>query len=237
VLVQAAAEPLDGDLARRATAVAVEPLPPARVERWMAHRAQQLGLTLAPEAGELLLATVGSDLAALAGELEKVAAAVGTRPASREDVAELVGVRSDATLQDYVDAVCERRAAAAARLVAPVLEQPGMSGVRMLGALGTNLVGTALARAERDRSTPDSRIEDVLLTHLRAARPYGLGSWERTAASWARWAELWRAPELERALRLALAADRALKSGTLSDEAAILADLVLSLGAARREAA
>jgi hypothetical protein len=148
-----------------------------------------------------------------------------------------VGVRGDATLQDFVDAVCERRAAAAARLVAPVLEQPGMSGVRMLGALGTNLVGTALARAERDRGTPESRIEDVLLTHLRAARPYGLGSWERTAASWARWAELWRAPELERALRLALAGDRALKAGTLSDEAAILQDVVLSLGAARREAA
>jgi DNA polymerase-3 subunit delta len=237
VLVQAAGEPADGELARRATAVAVEPLPPARVERWMAHRAQRLGLTLAPEAAELLLATVESDLAALAGELEKLAAAVGTRPASREDVAALVGVRGDATLQDFVDALCERHTAAAARLIEPVLEQPGMSGVRMLGALGTNLVGTALARAERDRGTPQSRIEGVLLTHLRAARPYGLGSWERTAASWARWAELWRAPELEHAVRLALAADRALKSGTLSDEAGILEHLVLSLAAARREAA
>jgi DNA polymerase-3 subunit delta len=237
VLVQAAAEPPDGELTRRATAVAVEPLPPARVERWMAHRAQRLGLLLAPEAAELLLATVGSDLAALAGELEKLAAAVGTRPASREDVAALVGVRGDATLQDFVDAVCERRAPAAARLIEPVLEQPGMSGVRMLGALGTNLVGTALARAERDRGTPPSRLEGVLLAHLRAARPYGLGSWERTAASWARWAELWRAHELERALRLALAADRALKSGTLSDEAAILEHVVLSLAVSQREAA
>jgi DNA polymerase III subunit delta len=237
VLVQAAGEPADGELARRATAVAVEPLPPARVERWMAHRAQRLGLTLAPEGAELLLASVGGDLAALTGELEKLAAAVGTRPASREDVAALVGVRGDATLQDFVDALCERHTAAAARLIEPVLEQPGMSGVRMLGALGTNLVGTALARAERDRGTPQSRIEGVLLTHLRAARPYGLGSWERTAASWARWAELWRAPELEHAVRLALAADRALKSGTLSDEAGILEHLVLSLAAARREAA
>jgi DNA polymerase-3 subunit delta len=237
VLVQAAAEPPDGELARRATAVAVEPLPPERVERWMAHRAQQLGLTLAPEAAALLLATVGSDLGALAGELEKVAAAVGPRPATREDVAALVGVRGDATLQDFVDAVGERRPAAAARLIELVLEQPGMSGVRMLSALGTNLVGMALARAERDRGTPQSRIEGVLLTHLRAARPYGLGSWERTAASWARWAELWRAPELERALRVALAADRALKSGTLSGEAAILEHVVLSLGAAQREAA
>src|SRR2546430_3092611 len=39
VLVQAAGEAPDAELVRRTTAVAVEPLPPARVERWMAHRA------------------------------------------------------------------------------------------------------------------------------------------------------------------------------------------------------
>src|SRR5213076_1524500 len=95
VLVQAAGEPPDPELVRRTTAVAVEPLPPARVERWMAHRARQLALTLAPEAGALLLDAVGSDLAALARELEKLAALAGggSRPATREDVAALVGVR------------------------------------------------------------------------------------------------------------------------------------------------
>src|SRR6266571_3462480 len=51
VLVQGAGEPPDAELAHAATAVAVDPLPPARVERWMAHRARQLGLTLAPGAG------------------------------------------------------------------------------------------------------------------------------------------------------------------------------------------
>src|SRR5256884_229535 len=77
VLVQAAGEPPDPELVRRTTAVAVEPLPPARVERWMAHRARQLALTLAPEAGALLLDAVGSDLAAPARELEKLAAPAG----------------------------------------------------------------------------------------------------------------------------------------------------------------
>src|SRR5437879_2225904 len=77
VLVQAAGAPPDAELVRRTTAVAVEPLPPARVERWMAHRARQLALTLAPEAGALLLDAVGSDLAALARELEKLAALAG----------------------------------------------------------------------------------------------------------------------------------------------------------------
>jgi len=158
-------------------------------------------------------------------------------------VAALVGVRRGETLQDFVDAALERRAADAARLVEPVLEQAGMSGVRMLSALGTALIGTALARAELDRDAPrgsgprPDRLEAVLLSHLRAARPYGLGSWEQTALRWARWAGLWSADELRHALRRALDADRALKSSTLSDEAGILEQLVLPWGVREREAA
>src|SRR5256886_9186170 len=59
VLVHGTPEPPDAELLRRATAVEVAALPPERVVRWMTHRAKQLGFTLAPEAGELLLASVG----------------------------------------------------------------------------------------------------------------------------------------------------------------------------------
>src|SRR5437016_8440600 len=89
VLVQAAGEPPDAELLRRTTAVTVESLPPARVERWMAHRARQLALTLAPEAGAMLLDAVGNDLAARARQLGELAALAGggsgSRPATRED--------------------------------------------------------------------------------------------------------------------------------------------------------
>jgi len=247
VLVQGAGEPPDAELAHAATAVAVDPLPPARVERWMAHRARQLGLTLAPGAGDLLLGAVGNDLAALAQEIEKLAALAagrgggagggGSRPITREDVTALVGVRSGETVQDLVDAALERRGAAAAQLVGPVLEQAGMSGVRVVTALGTALLGTALARAELDRGAPRGRLESLLLAHLRAARPHGLGSWEHTAASWARWASVWSLRELSRALRLALDADGALKSSTVTDERGILEQLVLAWGVRAREAA
>jgi DNA polymerase-3 subunit delta len=238
VLVHGTAEPPDAELARRATAVEVAALPPERVERWMTHRAKQLGFTLAPEAGELLLASVGNDLSGLARELEKLAPLCAGRPASRDEVAALVGVRRGETLQDFVDAALERRAADAARLVERVLEQAGMSGVRMLSALGTALVGTALARAEVDRDARRrDRLEGALLSHLRGARPYGLGSWEQTALRWARWAGLWTAGELRGALRLAVDADRALKSNTLTGEAGILEQLVLSWGVNAREVA
>jgi len=241
ILVHGAAESPDAELLRRTTAVTVDRLPPARVARWMAHRAQQLGLTLDADAGELLLAAVGNDLGPLSGELEKLASLAGERPASRDDVAALVGVRRGETLQDLVESTLERRGAAAARLVRPVLEQAGMSGVRALMALGTALVGTALARAELDRGTRGDRagggLASALLAHLRTARPYGLGSWEQTAARWARWAELWTGGELRSALRMALDADRALKSSTVTNEAGILEQLVLSVAVPTREAA
>ena len=240
VLVQGAGEPPDAELARRATAVATEPLPPTRVARWLAHRAGQLGVTLAPDAVELLLTAVGTDLGGLARELEKLAALVAGRGASeatRDDVAALVGVRRGETVQDLVDAALERRAAQAARLVEPVLEQAGMSGVRIVTALATALLGTALARAELDRGGPRSRLESLILSHLRASRPYGLGSWEQTAARWARWAGLWSAGELSHAVRRALAADRALKSSTVTDERGILEQLVLAWAVEAGEAA
>ena len=237
VLVQGAGTPPDPELARGATTVAVEPLPPARVLKWMAHQARQLRLRLEPDAAELLAAAVGNDLGALAQELGKLSALAIGRSATRDDVAALVGVRQGETLQDFVDAALERRAAAAARLVEPVLEQAGMTGVRMVTALGTAVLGTALARAEVDRGTTSPRLESVVLSAVRAARPWGVGNWQDTASRWARWATLWSAAELRGALRLALTADRALKSSTVTDERGILMQLVLAWGVPAREAA
>src|SRR5207253_9223487 len=93
------------ELFRRATAVEDAAVPPARVVRWMTHRAKQLGVTLAPEAEELLLASVGNDLSGLARELETLAPPCAGRPATRDEVAALVGVRR-------VDEILERLATA-----------------------------------------------------------------------------------------------------------------------------
>src|SRR2546421_630059 len=132
---------------------------------------------------------------------------------------------------------CRGRACANGWRTGRVRGQAGMTGVRILLALGTALIGTALATAELDRGTPPGRLAAALLGHLRAARPFGLGSWEQTAARWAGWATHWSAGSLRAALRLALDADRALKSTTLTDERGILVQLVLALGVLQRAAA
>lgn len=229
ILVQGGSDKPDPAMLRGATSVQVEPLPPERVARWMAHRAKALGLAIESEAGELLLEAVGHDLSALATEMDKLAAALGDQPAGVGDVASLVGIRRGATLTDFVAAVLDRNAGAALAILDPVLEQAGMSGVRIVIALGSALIGTALGRAELDAGVSPERLPDVLFRRLLAARPFGLGNWKDEAARWTRWAGQWSAGELRAALRGALDADRALKSSTVTDDRGILTELVLRL--------
>jgi DNA polymerase-3 subunit delta len=239
VLVVAAGEEPDGELVRASTAVALEPLSAERLPRWLQHYAATLGLTVAPDAADLLLGAVGNDLSTLARELEKLGSLAlgGGRPVTAEDVTSLVGVRRGETVYDLVHAALERRAARAAQLVEPVLEQAGMSGVKILSLLGTHLVGTAVARAERDRGVNEARLPDIVFRQLLAARPYGLRSYKEEGAHWSRWSALWTAPELSHALRAALAADNALKTATVSDDRGIITQLVLGFAKMNREAA
>jgi len=237
ILTQGAGESPDVGLIKGTTSIAAEPLPPDRVARWMARRAGELGLVLEPDAGTLLLDSVGHDLGFLARELDKLAALTGGRPGTRSDVAALVGVRRGETLSDLLEAALARQSPVAARLVEPVLEQAGMSAVRVVTAVGTALIGTALARAELDRGVTPAGLPDVLFRHILAARPFGLGNWKEEAARWARWAVGWQPAALRYALRRTLAADCALKSSTVSDDRAIVTELLLTWTVPVREAA
>ena len=241
VLVVAAGEEPDPEILRASTAILLDALAAERVPRWLQHRATTLGLTLAPDAADLLLKAVGNDLSTLSRELEKLASldagSAKSRPVTVEDVSSLVGVRRNETVFDLVDAALERRAAGAAQLVEPVLEQAGMSGVKILSLLGTHLVGTALARSERDRGVHPSRLPDILYRQIQAVRPYGMRSYREEAARWSAWSERWTTRELGDALRAALAADNALKTATVSDDRGIVTQLVLGFAKLDREAA
>src|SRR5213594_1549097 len=97
VLVVAAGEERDSEIAEACTSVELTSLAAERVPRWLQHRATTLGIALDPAATELLLKAVGNDLSTLSRELEKLASLGGGRSITAEDVSALVGVRRGET--------------------------------------------------------------------------------------------------------------------------------------------
>ncbi len=238
LLVQGAGEENeDKELARRAASVACEPLPPERAAKWVQHRAKQHGVAIEPTAADHLVRAVGSDLAALAAEVEKLAALAEEGPVTADRVGELVGVRHGETIYDWRDAVLDQDAARASRLLAPVLAQAGVSGVKLVTLLGTTLVGVGAARSFCDRKLRGAQLEDAIFKLLLRSRVFGLLSYKDESRRWARWAAVWPPARHRAALRAAVAADAALKGTTISDEHGILLDLVLTLTAHERKVA
>lgn len=230
----AGAKPEPG-IARHAAHVAVEPLRPDRLGRWVRNRAGRVGIELEDEAAAHLIAAVGADLAQLGMEIDKLAAAATGTTVSAASVADLVGVRQGETTEDWITAVLERDVVRGVRTLDPVLAASGNSAVRLVGLLGAALLGVRLARAQLDAGRQRGELERIVMGHIKSARPFGIGSWSAAASLWSRVAERWAGAEVDAALRDTLAADRALKSTTIADETGILTDLMLRLSV--REAA
>ncbi len=109
---------------------------------------------------------------------------------------ELVGVRHGETLEDWVAAVLADDTARAISLAGRVLEQTGMSGVKMVTSLGGALIGLRLARAHYDKGSRGAALERVLFERLRAIRAFGIGDWKLLTRAWSRAAEAWPATRL-----------------------------------------
>jgi DNA polymerase-3 subunit delta len=221
----------------RTYGVDFEPLPPDRVVRWLDYHAKRLGITFAEGAAEHLATVVGYELGSLRAELEKLGSLADTEPLSRDQVGDIVGVRHGETVDDWVEAVLASDAARAVSLGRRVIEQSGMSGVKMVTAVGTTLIGVRLARAHYDGGSRGGALERTLLERLRQVRPFGLGDWKRATRNWARWAEQWPAARLRAAIRATLESDMALKGTRISDEGSLVTDLALRLAVPARESA
>jgi len=230
VLVQSAGTKPDPGLERADGAVEFELLEPARVLKWIHHHAKQGGVVIEDDAARHLQEAVGDDLAQLAAEVAKLATAAGGRPVTVADVTDLVGVRHGETVGDFVDAVAGRRIPAAAAMVPRLLASPGTSGVRLISALATAFVGLAVARSQLDAGDSGAAARDRVFRAIQAARPFGLRSWSDEASGWVRDAARWSGRDLDDGLATLLRADTRLKSTTVSDEAGVVTEAVLSLG-------
>jgi DNA polymerase III subunit delta len=238
VLIQGANEETeDKDIARAAIAVACEPLPEGRVLKWLDRRAQGLGLELPEDAARHLVRAVGGELASLAAELDKLAALPSGEPLTVGRLGEVVGVRHGETIFDWRDAVLEDRPGPAVHLLGPLLDQPGNSGVKLVTMLGTTLIGVGVARSHYDRRLRGRALDDAVFGVIKRNRVYGLLNWAEEKGRWLRWAPGWPGARVADALRSILAADRALKGTTISDERGILTDMVLRMATSRQAAA
>ena len=238
LLVQSAAEEdPDKDLVRGAYAVACEPLPPARARKWLLRRAAALDVELEDAAADHLLEAVGGDLGAVAAELQKFAALPAGAPLSVEQVGALVGVRHGETIYDWRDAVFDGQAGRAVALLPSILDQPGVSGVKLTSLMGTTLVGVGIARGHYDRGMRGAGLQDLLFRTLLRLRVFGLPEYKKESARWARWAVTWPPTRIRAGLCAARDADQGIKSTTISDERGILTDLVLQVTVPFLEAA
>lgn len=224
----------DEELVNRSYAVDFKELSPERVPKWLAHHAKKLGIIFGDGAAEHLARAVQNDLGVLRAELDKFASVADEGPISRERAGELIGIYHGETLEHWVEAILSDDSAKALGLTSRLLEQSGMSGVKMNNALGTGLLGIRLARSMYDRGTRGGSLERALFDRFKGARLYGFGDWKASASNWSRWAEAWSGTRLRAAIRATLENDVKLKNTTLSNEDGLMTALVLQLSAARR---
>lgn len=234
ILTSPADAKADKTLAELATAVEFEPLSGAQVPRWIASRAEKLGVQITPAAASLLQDAVGTDLSHLATEMDKLAAFANGAEIDEKAVSAVVGIRREETLGNLLDAVAMRDVPRAMAALPIVLQQPKTSGVFVIMTLTTQALALAIGKARGARSAFD------YIQILKSGSSNVVGrTWGDAAAAWARASAKWSAADLDHALESLLVADVALKQSRVSSEDQVVANAILAVcgGAPRRNAA
>ncbi len=191
---------------------------PSELPGWLAKRARSVyGVDLEMPAAQLLASGIGGRLGVLAQELEKLVAFVA--PETRidlEQVRAVVGALPQVDRWQWIDKVVERRIGEALAEL-PALLDSAESAVGLLGALAEALIRVGLARGG----------QGVLTEVLKRDGSYKNLSWK--VRIYTQQARGWTEDGLASALAELLRADRLIKSGGLSDRAA-LEEALLRIG-------
>jgi DNA polymerase-3 subunit delta len=201
-----------------------------RIPAWIVHHASSTsGVEISESAARLLHEAVGSELASLASELDKLASYSGGGSIDEEAVRAVAGVRSGETMADLLDAVADRDAVRAVALLPVVLSQAKANAVTIIMALATQMSAVAWGRAARDRGVPSAGIQNGFYSLLKEGKAFPGRSWKDAVVCWQRATQRWTSPELRRAMDELLAADISAKEARVSSEEQLLTTLVLSL--------
>lgn len=221
----------DKTLAALPGAVHFKPLTGDRVPKWIAHHARSVhSVEIASEAADLLLSAIGSDLPAMAAELDKLASYTNGTMIDEAAVAAVVGVRRGETMGDLLACVAHRDAPGALAMLGHVLEQPKVSGVQIVMALTTQMLGIGWADGALRRGLPRARLYSELFDLLkRSGGAYTGMPWGEAVKLWNSAVSRWDADAIDRALSTLLTADVALKETTVSSDEQILTTVVLEV--------
>ena len=237
IIVQGNDDDADDDLAKLCVAVNCAALVGDALDDWLNNQLTAAGITLTSDAREHLLRATGGDLGLLRAETAKLSGLDVSGPIDRDTVGGLVGVRFGETLDDWRDAILRDDTAAALTLLPRLLDVTGNSGVKLATLLGSSLLVLRWARATAEaRKIRDRALAEAVKRLCFERRP-GVGSYDPFARLVAEVAGRWSLPRLEAAVASTLTADTSLKSTTISDEAGVLTDLILTLAASRAKKA
>ncbi|MEX2179818.1 MAG: DNA polymerase III subunit delta [Gemmatimonadaceae bacterium] len=228
VLTAPADAKADKTLGRTTVAVESESLSGAQVPRWIVSRVERdLNTTITSDAIELLQGAVGTDLAQLALELEKLAAYTAGRPIDEAAVTAVVGIRRDETPGRLLDAVAARDVTLALTLIPGVLQQPKTTGVSIVMSLTTQMLAFGIALA---RNIAPPRLSGEYFNILKSGSSNYTGrAWGEAVSAWSRHTNRWSLSDIDHALRVLLQTDMALKESRVSSDEQILANAVLSM--------
>jgi DNA polymerase III subunit delta len=132
-----------------------------RLKPWVQKRVTDSGSTISPLAADLLLQFVGSNLWAMANEIDKLTAFAGGRRIEDEDVRTLVGYTQDVSVFALVDAILDFKPELAAQLLQQLLGQ-GAAAVYLLFMLDRQFRMMIRAKDMKDRGTADGVIQSKL---------------------------------------------------------------------------
>lgn len=221
------------DKALLANAVAVEfkPLTGERVPKWITYYVEHdLQSTITAGAVTLLQEAVGTELAQLKIELDKLANFVSEGPINEAAVSAVVGVQVGRTMGDLLDAVARRDGDAALAMLPVVMQQPKVSATTVIMALTAQTLATGWAQAARERGIHPARLKGELFAVLKeSGSVFTARSWNEFVEACVRASDLWNARRIDEALEALLQAESSVKESRLSSDEQLLATLILSV--------
>jgi DNA polymerase III subunit delta len=128
-----------------------------KLKEWIGRRVMTAGGVITPGAINLLVQSVGADLWAVAGEIDKLVLYAGDRPITDADVKTLVGYSGEANIFNLVDSIFETRLKAATEALES-LKIKGLSASYVLAMLSRQLRLVIQYKDMKSRGEKDAEI-------------------------------------------------------------------------------